>query len=495
MTEQDLIIFENELIRIYSPNIHKAGGTIFIYLHKTSGQVILVDCGLGFSARENKNNIEKHLLTENELEIVRLIRNLVRRRNPKPVDALLTHGHFDHVAGVGILSHEFEIMWHGSLTTEAMIDRSRAGKNSLVYDNPEHPLIRFNPLKTYYGTLHLGNFIIKFFPTVHSIPETLSFIIETIDGFKGLHMAEFRTKECSLFPGLSDMMFKGIVAGAEDKEYDIVLFDALRNEPGISQSEDVIEKPIERILTSPNFPEEGALIMPFISSKIGQIGIIQKIANRHGCLMFPAGRAMAETTAYGRSRGWIEKQIKFPDKRYKRLLIPCTGSQNEPGAALPRALEGSSRDLCIVPSDWLFMVQCVIPQYKDTAGQMYKNLLRRCNRFVASSSDLHHIGLSHNDNKVIVADTLIGEKFVTSSGHGRNGDHEALKAAAPCKNNNYLGYQCEEEPAESSEDGIEQTKFAKPISTKSEMLTLVNNYIANLNKTDTDTIDRKPHFY
>jgi len=482
LTEQDLIIYENELIRIYSPNIHKAGGTIFIYLHKPSGQVIIVDCGIGFSAHKMNKDITKPDLTEMELVIMRLIRDLIRRRNPKPIDALLTHGHFDHIAGVEILSREFEMMWHGSPTTEAMLNRSRHANKRSNEEIKENSKIKFNPLKAEYGTLNLGKFVIKYFPTVHSIPETLSFIVETIDGFKGLHMAEFRTKECSLFPGLSDKMFRGVTAGAEGKEYDVVLFDALRSEPGISRSEDTIEKPIEKILTSPDFPEEGALILPFISSKVGQIGIIQKIANRHGCTMFPAGRAMAEMTAYARSKGWIEEQIKFTDKKFKRLLIPCTGSQNEPGAALPRALEGSARDLCLVPTDWLFMVQCIIPQYKDTAGEMYRNILRRCNRFVAGYSDIKHIGLHTGNNKVILADKLIGEKFETSSGHGRLGDQKLLKAAAPCKNNNYIGYQCEEEPTEPADAEVKPSEIEKPITTKSELLTLVDNYITSLNQ-------------
>jgi mRNA degradation ribonuclease J1/J2 len=488
LTERELIIYENELIRVYSPNAHKAGSTMFVYLHKYSGQILLIDCGLGFNARQNKNDTVIPQLADYELEMMKIVKNLSKRKNPKPVDGLLTHGHFDHVAGVRMVSGEVEMMWHGTLTTQAMITRSKVYSKQQIKEDSK---FKFNPLKTEYGTLYLGNFIIYYFPTVHSIPETLSFVIRTTDGFRGLHMAEFRTKESSLFPGLSDKMMRGIVAGTEGEEYDVVFIDTLRSEEGISKSGDIIEKPIRKILDSPDFPKEGALIMPFISSKIEQIGVIQKIANQCGCTMFPAGRAMSETTSYGRSRGWIEQQIKFENE--KRLLIPCTGSQNEPGAALPRALEGSARDLCLVQTDWVFMIQCVIPHYKETAKQMYKNVLRRSNIFVAGVRDLSYLGFSPSDNKIKTVESLIGENFENSSGHGRKGDQDAVKAVAPCKNNRYIGYQCEEEPTTPEDGEAEITQTNKPISNKSELLTLVDNYINNLSQAKASNI--KPKIY
>lgn len=467
MAEKDLIIYENELIRIYSPNIHKPGGTIFIYLHKPSGSILVVDAGLNFSAERMIADNEPNI-SEEDQEIIRLLRNLIKRRHPKPVDILLTHGHFDHIAGVELLSREFEIMWHGSPTTKAMIGRSRQ-RNQNSEEKTLEDDIKFNLLKCDYGKMDLGVFNIDYFQTVHSIPETLSFVISTQDGFKGLHMAEFRTRECSHSKGLSDKMFTGVKQGANGRPYDIVLYDALRSELGFSASEDVIRKPIEKILNSPDFPEEGALILPFISSKVWQISIIQEIANQYGCRMHPAGRAMKEMTEYARSRGWVAEQAKSPNRRYKRLLIPCTGSQNEPGAALPRAIDGSARDMCLLPTDWLMMVQCAIPHYLEEVRGMYKNIMRRCGRFVLGKGDLHHLGFGPNDKRIIVADNLIGEKFETSSGHGRLSDHEMLKANAPCPSGQYIGYQSEEETiqpgdAESNaENGFKSTEVLEEL--------------------------------
>lgn len=445
----DLVAYDHELVQAVTPNLKKAGGTMFIYLHKPSGALLAGDAGLGVvtdhAARTGQDTDERRpQLSQTDLAMLRYLRDHL-----KPGQILhifLTHGHLDHIGGVLLLMREFKVKLYGTEMTLAMLRRAFQKRDA--EGNVTIPDFDFTVIGET-GRIECGPFTLDYFPTVHSIPETRSFVLRTIDGWKGLHMAEFRLAECSLDPGVRAAMFDGIRRGAADGPYEVVFYDALRKERGYSKSEDVIRRPLELVLEHPDFSEEkeGALLLPHISSKVFNIAIAQEIANAHGCILHPAGKSMEDMVAYGRKRRWVAEQAPpgGRDRRYRRLIIPCTGSQNEPGAALPRAIEGTARKLSIMPNDWVMLIQGVIPHYREGVREMLVNLTRRCARLVIGRGDARFLGFKETDSKILIIDTLLGERFETTSGHGRLADQHDVMQAAPCIGDQYIGYQSEDD--------------------------------------------------
>lgn len=471
VTLRDLICYQDERIAIFTPNIHKAGGTIFVYLHKATGDCLVIDAGLGF---DQVRTSPQDGATERYSTTDQLILKLLQRQHSRgsKIWGVITQGHLDHIFDADNLAKRLGINWICSATTQAMVER----KISYHQADNNQAKAKFDCrlITDDFGQFQLRPFIISYYPSVHSIKETYSLAISTVDGFHGLHQAEFRVTECSLDAGLSDKMFHGISNNASDRPYQVVLYDALRNDPGVAPSEDVIWEPIKAILKQSEFGPEGALIIPFISSKFNQVAIIQELANRSDCLMLPAGRAMKEVTEYGRQRGWIAPQSSRPGRRYSRLVQPCTGSQSEPGSALVRALSGSSRDLCLLPNDWVLVIQTVIPQYRGSVASMYRQILDRCGRLVIGRAEARKLGLDRKQPKILPIENLIGRRFTPSSGHGFIGDQKKLKAAAPCLNDNYIGYQSEEDVVVERETVEADLPLVDLERLRRQLLTIVN---------------------
>lgn len=451
-----LIAYEDEEIVVVTQNIGKAGGTAFFYIRKEDGLILPVDAGFGFDENriQNEDRIAPQV-SDDDREMIRILRDCTHRG--QQIDWILTHGHLDHTFAADMLSREFNIRWHCTPTTQFMLERSRMRKERVA----TQPELNYNTLGES-GQLSLAGFSVDYFPTVHSVPETISFSLSTERGFNGLHMAEFRTRESSLTPGLSKKMFDGISRGTLKNPYHVVFYDALRDEEGFSEPEDVVVEPILAYLNHlkaiKKYEKGTAIILPFISSKVWLIAVLQQLANQLRFRMYPVGRAMEETAQYGLTRKWIEEQIPWTTAECEGEFIPCTGSQNEPSSAYVRMVAGNARDFCLMPIDYFIMLQTIIPHYIDEVAQLTKEALRKLGGGAMTRTDAQRLGLK-NDNKITIIDDLLGRHFDNTSGHGRKGDQDAVKAAAPCINDNYKGYQSEEDdpiPHESDDEPDEK---------------------------------------
>ncbi|MBI3495517.1 hypothetical protein HY065_02730 [Candidatus Berkelbacteria bacterium] len=177
--------------------------------------------------------------------------------------------------------------------------------------------------------------------------------------------------------------------------------------------------------------------------------------------MAPAGTAMRETTEYGRLRNWVPQQKELKETDQYHLIFVCTGSQCEPGAALPRALEGTARDINLLPNDWVVDIQGAIPHYIAEIKKMYQEILSRFGQFgrlVISKSEARRLGLGKHP-KIIYADDLLGRPFDMSSGHGRLDDQKLLLEAAQCTDlSRQVGYQSEDD-----QPAIEDCDIPEPL--------------------------------
>lgn len=460
---QDLVAFAGNHTIIYTPNLRKAGGTSFVYVcldpnnPNTILDFFIVDMGIGFDIKlqgPTENGSPKQSTEPSDQRMLRLIITLTSIRRLQrfdPIMGFLTHGHLDHIWGVKMLSKMLPIVWHCSAITEAMVRRVHTDSKGIF---PAY--IMMTRFEKGNGRLEFGPYILTHFPVVHSL-DADGFFASTPHGFHGLHMAEYRTLECSLDHGLTNQMFTGIKQGANIRPYDVVLYDRLRDEPGFSQPEDVIIDVIEAVLCFDAFHHHAALggmmILPYTSTKLNNSALIQRLANEHNCKMEPAGRAMHEMVEFGRLQGKVALQKPVSEEAVH--IIPTTGRFAEHESAMCRAIRREARDLCLTDLDWVVQVEGSIPPHLNQISQMNKDILGMCGHLVISRAEARRQDLPKHP-KIIYVEDLIDKPYEPPSGHGRQGDHHILFDAAPVINNDpnrYVGYQSEEDLPPSEDEG------------------------------------------
>lgn len=293
------------------------------FVYEYEDQMLIIDCGIGFP--------ESSMLG---IDVLIPDVSYIKDRLSKGshiVGMCLTHGHDDHIAGLGYILPQlpdFEI--YGSQLTAAfatsrLADHDIEKQVNVVNDD--------RPVK-------LGVFTIEYIQMTHSVPHTRHLAITTPEGVI-YHGSDFKFDLTPVDGVLPDF---GKIARIGEQGVLCLLSDCLRVErKDWSPSEMTLAPTFEREIADC----EGKFIVTLMSSNIHRVGLVAKTAIEHGRKLVFLGRSIEQNVQLAQQLHVLEIPEQFIVNKKKmdayqdhELCVVIAGSQGQPGSSLVRAVYG-----------------------------------------------------------------------------------------------------------------------------------------------------------
>ncbi|MFZ0058807.1 MAG: ribonuclease J, partial [Acidimicrobiales bacterium] len=245
------------------------------------GRVIIVDCGVMFPDPEMPG-VDLVLPDFTYLkEIAGRIEGIV-----------LTHGHEDHVGGLGFLLRDIETKVYGSplslgLARSRLEDSGSAGRSELiaVADGERR---------------RIGPFDVEFIPVTHSVPQGFAVAFHTPQGVV-LHSGDFKLDLTPVDGRRTDLARIGALADSVGIR--LLLSDSTNaEEPGFTRSERTVGETLRQIFIE--HPEHRVIVACF-ASHIHRIQQLGDAAVANGRKIALLGRSMLRNVALARELGLL----------------------------------------------------------------------------------------------------------------------------------------------------------------------------------------------
>lgn len=384
-------------------------------------QMILIDCGIQFP---DVSYPGVDLLTPDL--------SYVRRNAERLKGVVMTHGHDDHIGAIPFLLMDTDVDVYCTPFPRGLIE------NKLV-EYPRLEEIRFHEIRAR-EKFKVGPFTIEALPVAHSIIEAMALAIETPVGVV-IHSGDFKHDE-SLLEGEQS----GFQAFKEygDKGVRLLLSDSTNAErTGHTISETDVTEAFEPIFSE----QTGRLFIALFASNIRRIENLLNLAKKHGKKVAFAGRSMHSYTrlAHGQDQMdlptetlvLLENLERYPDKD---VIIFCTGSQAEPGAALVRIAHGTHKEIQIRPGDQVVLSSRFIPGNERAITAMIDQLYRAGAEVTYESIHKIHVsGHGCQDELLMMIHAVRPECFIPIHGEFRHlSKHSGLAKKAGVAAENVL---------------------------------------------------------
>ncbi len=356
--------------------------------------IIIIDMGTLFPSAEH---LGVDILVPN---IEYLLKNKKKIRG-----VIFTHGHLDHIGGVGYLiqSLGFPPLYGSRLTNELIVANSEEH-----VDTKKLKLIEITPR----SKIKLGRFECEFFHVNHSIPECLGVVLHTPYGAI-VHSADFKIDH-----NPSDEMPADLhrIASIGKKGVALAMVDSTNAiRPGHTLSESVIQKTLDNVVSQ----TKGRLIITTFASTIGRIARLIESAERHGRTVFFSGRSMERNIAIARKLNYLkckDKTIQRMSRKVStlppdKIMILSTGSQGEELAALTRMAAGIHKDVQLNKDDSIVFSSSPIPGNEIAIVSVLNNLAEiGCRIIDKKELDVYVSGHGHREELKLFT-TLINPKY------------------------------------------------------------------------------------
>ena len=345
-------------------------------------EIIIVDAGIMFPS-EDMPGIDY---------IIPDIRYLIQKSD-KVKAILLTHGHEDHIGALPYVLPKIQVPVYGTELTLELV-KARLKERYPSFDGK---LIQITPGEK----IEFNTFTIGCFPVLHSIAESVGYIIDTPMG-RIIHTGDFKFDFEKNEREIVDLIK---LANIGDKKVKLLLADSTNAEKsGFSRPESEIRNTIDLIIRE----SAGRIIISLFASSLPRINAIMKLAIKYGRKICVLGRGIESTVDIARRLGYITvpdsvfvKMEKLPDIADKDLLILATGSQGEPLSALSSMANNTHKWVKIKEGDTVVFSATPIP---GNEALVYKSI----NALITLGAE------------VIYENTYSGKPnfHVHSSGHG-----------------------------------------------------------------------------
>ncbi len=339
---------------------------MFAYELPNGGDILIVDCGIGFP-------------TEEMLGVDLLIPDTyyLKGKEQRIKGMVISHGHEDHVGALPyVLPNLPEFPIYTSKLTAAF-----AQSKLQEYQIPRNVQV-LNPNQT----ITLGNYKIQPIRVTHSVPDTYHYYIQTPVG-NIYHGADFKF-DWTPVDGIQPEV--GKIAAAGNQGVDLLISDCLGSErQGATRSElDLYEMFNREIATC-----KGKFIVTAMSSSISRWQQAIDVSISRGRKIVSVGRSVESNLRIAMQLGYIhlkqelmvpmDKMNKYPDQQ---LTLLVAGSQGQPGSALQRIAAGEHRNVKIKQGDKVVFSTDYIPGsetsihaaidalYKDGATVTYADI-------------------------------------------------------------------------------------------------------------------------
>lgn len=308
------------------------GVTENLYVYEYGGDMIVVDCGVGFP--------------ESEMFGVDLVipdfSYIIQNRN-KLRGILISHGHEDHLGALPFLLKEVKTPVYATKLVAGFIE------DKLLDSEMNTDMIKvFDPDR---DVLTFGVFKVTAFRVAHSVPDGVGFCIDTPEG-KMFHVPDYKF---DWTPVDSKPFDAAKVANLASGGALSLASDCLgANSPGYTESESAIEGRIEAIAGH----AYGKIYLTTISSNISRMQQTINVAQRTGRKVCFIGRSTERKAKIAKDLGYMfyPNDLVIQSKQATRLppnkiLYIISGSYGQPGSALYRLCLGEHDFLTVGKGD------------------------------------------------------------------------------------------------------------------------------------------------
>jgi ribonuclease J len=313
---------------------------------------------------------------------------------------VLTHGHEDHVGGLGFLLRDVDVPVYGSALTLGLAKArvEDAGLSSAkfveVIDGERRKI---------------GPFEVEFIPVTHSVPNGFATAFHTDQGVI-LHSGDFKLDMTPVDNRRTDLARIGALADGEGIR--LLLADSTNaEEPGHTRSERSVGESLREIFSS---HRDHRIIVACFASHIHRIQQLCDAAEQNHRRVALLGRSMLRNVALARELNLLHVadsvfvDVEEIDKLGPgEVCIISTGSQGEPMSALSLLALGENRRFALVDGDVVVLSSHAIPGNEWAVSRVMNGLTRR-------GAEVIHSGVA----------------YVHESGHAKQGELQTLLALA-----------------------------------------------------------------
>jgi ribonuclease J len=321
------------------------GGTgeigLNLNVYRCDGQLIAVDCGLGFGGPEHP-----------EVDVMVPDARWLAARRDRLAALVITHAHEDHVGAVAHLWPQLRCPIHAGPFVSAVL-RRKLGEAGLLGQVE----IITQPLGARWT---VGAFDLEFLRVAHSVPEAQALAIRTKYGTV-LHTGDWKLDPNPLIgpptdePAFARLGEEGVLAMVCDSTNALV--------EGHSGSEAEVRRNLAAIIKG----LKGRVAVTCFSTNVARVESIAMAARAAGRQVALFGRSLRNAEAAARECGYLrdippflteEQSADVPDGR---LVMISTGSQGEPRSAMAKIAADTHPHVSLGEGDTVIFSSRMIP--------------------------------------------------------------------------------------------------------------------------------------
>ncbi len=366
---------------------------------EAGGDIVVIDCGVTFPSSDLGIDLFHPRFDY-------LVENRSRVRG-----VVITHGHEDHIGAIPYLCDVLRVPIHAPAHALELMRRRLVEHD---FDPAEIELRRVETRNPF----DLGVFNFEPIRVTHSITDATALAIRTPAGLI-VHTGDFKLDPA---PTDGEVTDEARLRELGDEGVRLLLSDSTGvDAQGTSLSEEVVGDAIDRAIA----PLEGRAVIGMFASNVQRLGLLGRIARRHGRFICLLGRSAIEHARAAREVGrldWPSDLVVSPeiamDLPRHEVLVVATGTQAEPQAALSRLAAGTHPKLRIDAGDTVIFSSRIIPGNDRQVVELMGAFLRRNVRVLGRANDpkLHASGHAHRDELVRMIELTRPHAFVPVHG-------------------------------------------------------------------------------
>ena len=338
------------------------------------------------------------------------------RENAERVDgAIITHGHEDHMGGLGYLLREMSFPIYGSELTLGLA-RNRIEEAGLLDRTELIPVFDGERRR-------IGPCDVEFIPVTHSVPHGFATAFHTPQGTI-LHSGDFKLDLTPVDGRLTDLGRIGALASGDGVR--LLLSDSTNaEEPGYARSETSIGGVLHELFHQ---HEGRRIVIACFASHIHRVQQIADAAVAFGRKVATLGMSMKKNVRLARDMGLLRipdhALVDIDDVRDLppgQVCVISTGSQGEPMSALSLMAQRNNRWLEINADDTVILSSHPIPGNEMNVSKVIDGLVRLGAEVVHSGvADVHASGHAKQEELKTLLSIVCPDWFVPVHGEYRH---------------------------------------------------------------------------
>jgi ribonuclease J len=338
------------------------------------------------------------------------------RENAEQVDgAIITHGHEDHMGGLGYLLREMSFPIYGSELTLGLA-RNRIEEAGLLERTQLIPVFDGERRR-------IGPCDVEFIPVTHSVPHGFATAFHTPQGTI-LHSGDFKLDLTPVDGRLTDLGRIGALASGDGVR--LLLSDSTNaEEPGYARSETSIGGVLHELFHQ---HEGRRIVIACFASHIHRVQQIADAALSFGRKVATLGMSMKKNVRLARDMGLLRipdhALVDIDDVRDLppgQVCVISTGSQGEPMSALALMAQRNNRWLEINADDTVILSSHPIPGNEMNVSKVIDGLVRLGAEVVHSGvADVHASGHAKQEELKTLLSIVRPDWFVPVHGEYRH---------------------------------------------------------------------------